>query len=249
VKITDSPCTPPLEKLSITEPPIPWFKDQQQRKKFPEDWEDDLSDEFDTSIYLAQDECSDDESSASVQKEDVQKMEKCQVTHWKHVIYNLLVDNHNDPQDHFCYPYVIRGLNEKHEIEERFGFRFDIKYDPAKKLAELWAGHEKNKSLEDTILPTTFKQDLYKYYLRAALDLLAKYFIKHDRFTFLYDGVPLFVPNGSLDEALTRIKSISARNRKTNKPTKSKATTIKKGSKSKKRVAHESFISKNSLNL
>jgi len=108
---------------------------------------------------------------------------------------------------------------------------------------------KKNKSLEDAALPPTLKQDLYKYYLRAALDLLAKYFIKHDRFTFFYDGIPLFVPNGSLDEALARIKSISARSRKTNKPTKSKATTIKKGPISKKRVIEESFVSKNSLNL
>jgi hypothetical protein len=98
-----------------------------------------------------------------------------------------------------------------------------LNQQPARRLAELWALHEKDKDLSASELSPTFKEDLYKYYLRAALDLLAKYFVKHEKFAFLYDGTPLFVPNGTAQDAISRIKTISARNRKREGKTKKRA--------------------------
>lgn len=251
------PLSPPtIEKLSLDSPPIPWFKDSKvipeeeeetEEKCFDEEekW-DNLSDTFDTSLFLA-DEASDDED--SLPKEDFVIMEKIPVTHWKHVIYNLLVENHNDPKNHhFCTPFHVKLAEKDNKFEGREGFRFDIKQNPPRKLAELWAFYEKGQKLEDTTLTPIFKDDLYKYYLRAALDLLAKYFIKLDKFTFLYDGTPLFIPNGRADEAIARLKTISSRNRKKN-GTKPKTGRTKNPKSKKKRTLEDSFISTNSIKL
>jgi len=59
-----------------------------------------------------------------------------------------------------------------------------------------------------------FIQDLYKFYLRAVLELLAKYFEKCDKYTFLDDDAPLFVPGTSLKEAEARMKTMRTRARK-----------------------------------
>jgi len=240
----------------------PWFLEQQKQiptssqeckeeREEEESDEDEFSDEFDTAQFF--DECSDDEEpiTSLPQKEENKPMEEipsCQVTHWKHVIYNLLVENHNESKRfNFCVPYSLRFLNDNKDLIERRGFRFDVSQNPQRKLAELWAQHEKRKKLEDTNLSPVFKDDLYKFYLRSCLDLLAKYFVKHDKYTFLYDDIPLFVPNGSLDEALTRIKRISARSRKASKglqlPTKPKAK------KHTSRRATVNTISKHQLKL
>jgi len=212
-----------IKSLSLNDT-TPWFVEQSLNEIFLSDrlskgdeqdqFEDyDVSEDFNPDSLFMDDGVDEDAPNIAHRF-----MEKIVVTHWKHVIYNLLVDNHNNPNlHHFCVPYQHRFLNKKGELEERKGFRFDVTQSPQKKLAELWAEHEKEKKLEDIELPQIFKDDLYKYYLRACLDLLAKYFIKQDKFTFMYDDIPLFVPNGSLDDALARIKIICARNRKAKK--------------------------------
>jgi hypothetical protein len=46
---------------------------------------------------------------------------------------------------------------------------------------------------------------------------MSKYFEKRDKYTFLYDDVPLFVPNEGLEEAEIRLKSMKSRARKKRK--------------------------------
>jgi len=220
------------KKIKISSPNVvPWFASHskthleniKEGKPEPEFNEDELSDEFDTCQFL-QDDPSDDEDNNNnkmslpkiSEKQIMDRIPSCQVTHWKHVIYNLLVDNHNDPvQSKFCAPYSVRFFNDQNVAYERLGFRFNLQQNPAKRLAELWAFHEKRKDLEQTNLAPVFKSDLYKFYLRACLDLLAKYFTKHDKYTFLYEDIPLFVPNRSLEDALVRLKKLPAKSRKT----------------------------------
>jgi len=210
--------------------PPPWFASEKYPKRAlpadSSDEEDKLSKNFDVSIYLengALEETFQDDGASDDEEEHFQmdRIPDAQVGHWKHVIYNLLVDNHNNPKTHrFCVPLSTKMMVPGSPY--RHGFRFDVSLNPQKRLAELWARHEKHKALEDSQLLPVFKDDLYKFYLRACLDLLAKYFIKQDKFTFYYDEIPLFVPNGSLEDALERLKTLPAKNRKITPSTKKK---------------------------
>jgi hypothetical protein len=209
----------PWFKATSVEPIKPEKSDQKPPVEREEET-DEMDELFDTSQFLDEG-ASDDEgepfsiAALSIDRTRMERIPSCQVTHWKHVVYNLLADNHNDARGHsFCSPYSVRQIDKNGNLVERVGFRFDIKQNPARKLAELWAFHEKRKQLEETKLTTVLREDLYKFYLRACLDLLAKYFIKLDKFTFLYDETPLFVPNGSLEDALLRLKKLPARGRK-----------------------------------
>jgi len=141
------------------------------------------------------------------------KMEKFpldKVSDFKHVIYNLLVDHHNDPSS---TPFV-EPVSIMLEGEMRTGFRFPDMYNPDKKLPELYAQHIRRARLDLENQDSIFIQDLYKFYLRACLELLAKYFEKCDKYTFLDDGVPLFVAGTSLKESETRMKTMRTRARK-----------------------------------
>lgn len=132
------------------------------------------------------------------------------VTDFKHVIYNLLVDNHNNPDKFtFVQPCCI---NEKGQ--RKIGFCFNEKENPDKKLPELYALHIRKARLDMEDSTSVFIQDLYKYYLRACVELLSKYFEKLDKYTYLYEDIHLFLPNGSLEEAEQRMKSMKTRSRK-----------------------------------
>lgn len=141
------------------------------------------------------------------------KMEKFpvdKVSDFKHVIYNLLVDHYNDPSS---TPFV-EPVTLVLDGEVRTGFRFPDAYNPDKKLPELYAQHIRRARLDMENQDSIFIQDLYKFYLRACLELLAKYFEKCDKYTFLDDGVPLFVAGTSLKEAEVRMKTMRTRARK-----------------------------------
>lgn len=135
------------------------------------------------------------------------------VSDLKHVVYNLLVDNYNNPEvNTFVHP-----ITAKMNGVVRHGFAFNERDNPDKKLAELYAQHIRRGKLEDEDYNNVFIQDLYKFYLRACVELLAKYFEKtsRDKYTFLYDDdTPLFVAGGSLEEAEERIKHMKTRARK-----------------------------------
>lgn len=132
------------------------------------------------------------------------------VTDFKHVIYNLLVDNHNNPEKFsFVQPCAI-----KEKGDTKIGFCFNEKENPDKKLPELYALHIRKARLDMEDASSVFIQDLYKYYLRACVELLSKYFEKIDKYTYLYEDLQLFIPNGSLEEAEQRMKAMKTRSRK-----------------------------------
>jgi len=135
---------------------------------------------------------------------------------FKHLIYNLLVDNFNDPENYtFAQPITMELPNGV----TRRGFKFNILENPEKRLPELYAKHIRKADLQKENHSSPFIQDLYKYYLRACVELLSKYFIKHDRHTFLYDDVPLFIAGGSLEEAeyrMSKMGTIQRRQKKRN---------------------------------
>jgi len=137
------------------------------------------------------------------------------VTDFKHIIYNLLVENHNSrDQNSFVRPCQLVD----YDGEIRTGFCFNEELQPDKRLPEMYAQHiRKAPKLELENQSSIFIQDLYKFYLRACVELLSKYFDKRGKYTYLYDDTPLFVEGGSLEEAEARIKHMKTRARKKRK--------------------------------
>jgi len=132
---------------------------------------------------------------------------------FKHVLYNLLVENHNNPSaSTFVQPCTM-----EEEGVIRQGFRFNSRQNPEKKLPELYAQHIRKARLDCEDHSSVFIQDLYKYYLRACVELLSKYFEKRDKYTYLYDDIPLFMIGETLDQAEERIKTMRTRSRKKRK--------------------------------
>jgi len=147
---------------------------------------------------------------SSEKKPLMEKFPLDKVSDFKHVIYNLLVDHHNSPE---LVPF-IEPVQIVLDGEVRSGFRFPEPYNPEKRLPELYAQHIRQARLDLENQDSIFIQDLYKFYLRAVLELLAKYFEKCDKYTFLDDDAPLFVPNTCLKEAEARMKTMRTRARK-----------------------------------
>jgi len=132
------------------------------------------------------------------------------VVDFKHLIYNLLVDNYNhSSEETFVQPISVEVLGVT-----RYGFRFNEAMNPDKILPELYAQHIRKAQLQEENQNSVFIQDLYKFYLRACVELLSKYFIKQDKHTFFYDDIPLFVPGGSLKDAEARISKMGTIQRK-----------------------------------
>jgi len=135
------------------------------------------------------------------------------VNDFKHVIYNLLVENFNNPQKHS----FVQPCNIEENGVVRTGFCFNENENPEKKLPELYAQHIRKARLEQEDISSVFVHDLYKFYLRASVELLSKYFEKRDKYTYLYEDTPLFVPGGNLDQAEERIRNMKTRARKKRK--------------------------------
>jgi len=129
---------------------------------------------------------------------------------FKHVLYNMLVDNYNSPKK----PSFVQQVTINEKGMPRHGFRFSERDHPEKQLAELYAKHIRKARLDLENQASVFIQDLYKFYLRACVELLSKYFEKRDKYTYLYEETALFVPGGSLLEAEQRIKTMKTRSRK-----------------------------------
>jgi len=147
------------------------------------------------------------------QRQLMQSFPPEKVNDFKHVIYNLLVENHNNPhKSNFIQPCTIEENNVV-----RTGFCFNENENPEKKLPELYAQHIRKARLEQEDISSVFVHDLYKFYLRASVELLSKYFEKRDKYTYLYEDTPLFVPNGTLEQAEERIRNMKTRARKKRK--------------------------------
>ncbi|PRP80256.1 hypothetical protein PROFUN_12195 [Planoprotostelium fungivorum] len=147
------------------------------------------------------------------------KFPDARVADFKHVIYNLLVDNYNNtvlgyPDRNFVaivepVTYQEAGSDEP----PRLGFVFRDEAFPEKKLPELYSLHIRNAPLHEQDQSSIFIQDLYKYYLRSCVELLSKYFEKRGKYTFLYRDAPLFAAGSSLQEAEQRMKQMKTRDR------------------------------------
>jgi len=128
------------------------------------------------------------------------------VTDIKHVIYNLFVEHYNKPDE----PSLIRPftLPEGTCGISGIGFRFVETQHPEIRLPELYAQFIRKTRLDLADPKAIMTQDLYRFYLRACLELLSKYFRKIDKWTYLfYDNQPLFVPGLSLEEAEVRVRN------------------------------------------
>jgi len=152
------------------------------------------------------------------------------VENFKHVIYNLLVDSYNSKNPEQC---LVSSCTISIDGVERTGFQFNEKLDPEKKLPELYAFHIRHSRLDLENQDSIFIQDLYKFYLRYALELLGKYFekapISIGKWVFLCQSEsPLFVPGSSLREAEERIKKMKTRARKREKASEPKVSKRKR---------------------
>jgi len=134
------------------------------------------------------------------------------LTDFKHIIYNLLVENFNNIT--YNKNTLVQPILYKAESVHKTGFKFNETHNPSKRLAELYAYHIRKCRLDLEPQSSVFIQDLYKFYLRAACELLGKYFQKVNKYTYLYVDEPLFIAGETLDLAENRIKSMTTINRK-----------------------------------
>jgi len=133
------------------------------------------------------------------------------VKDWKHVIYNLLVENHNSETKET----LVQPVEISVDGRLRRGFTFNENMDPAKRLPELYALHIRKAQLEKEDQNSVFVQDLYKFYLRACYQLLSQYFERNGQWTYLYceEAGPLFIPNENLEQAEARLRQLGTRRR------------------------------------
>lgn len=133
-----------------------------------------------------------------------------QVPDWKHAIYNFLVENHNSADKNtLVIPCIIEESGHV-----RHGFILNPELDPKRRIAELYALHVRKAPLNIQKEASAFAEDIYRYYLRAAFQLMSKYFQKLGAWSYLYEDIPLFVPNETLDEAEERIRLLETKQRK-----------------------------------
>eukprot|EP01119_Soliformovum_irregulare_P025787 TRINITY_DN963_c0_g1_i1.p1 TRINITY_DN963_c0_g1~~TRINITY_DN963_c0_g1_i1.p1 ORF type:complete len:307 (+),score=43.31 TRINITY_DN963_c0_g1_i1:104-922(+) len=135
------------------------------------------------------------------------------VMDWKHVLYNLLVENHNSPDGNT----ILVPCQVESNGELKSGFYINADHDPKKRLAEIYALHIRKDDLVKMDVDSSLRDDLYRYYLRCALQLMTKYFQKAGPWTYLFDGTPLFVPNETIHDAASRLKTLETRQRRRKK--------------------------------
>jgi hypothetical protein len=131
-------------------------------------------------------------------------------TDWKHVLYNLLVENYNsDDKNTLLLPTTIIV-----DGKMRDGFTINEGLSPKIVLAELYAFHVRKESLQALDAKSSVGKDLYRFYLRSAYQLMSKYFTKVGKWTYIYDEVPLFVPGEDLAAARDRVKMLDTKQRR-----------------------------------
>jgi hypothetical protein len=148
-------------------------------------------------------------------KQRMDSFPPAQVSDWKHVLYNLLVENHNsgDDQNTLLKPVEVMVAGQL-----KRGFRINPAMQPRQLLAEMYATHVRKESLHGSQgLKPVLLQDLYKHYLRAAYQLMSKYFNKVDQWTYVYGDIPLFVSGETLAEASDRLKLLDTKQRRQQK--------------------------------
>jgi len=132
------------------------------------------------------------------------------VVHWKYVLYNLLVENYNsEDKNTLVMPCEV---NVKGKMMK--GFSLNQALDPKKRLAELYSLYVRKEDLASEDYSSPFIQDLYKYYLRCALQLMNKFFIKAGPWTYLYDEIILFIADEDLATAEMRLRFLEGKKKR-----------------------------------
>jgi len=132
------------------------------------------------------------------------------VVHWKYVLYNLLIEHYNsDDKNTLAVPCEVSKNGKTLK-----GFSLNQALDPKKRLAELYSLYVRKEDLASEDYSSPFIQDLYKYYLRCALQLMNKFFIKAGPWTYLYDEVILFVPEEDLNAAEMRLRFLEGKKKR-----------------------------------
>jgi hypothetical protein len=139
-------------------------------------------------------------------KLQMDKFDEDSITNFKQVLYNILVEQHNHPQND---PLIQQfQISDKHG-NLKYGMAFNTNLFPEKALAELYSTHARRADLTKEDPSCIFIQDIYKFYYRACEQLLAKYFEKTEKYKWIYSSdLPLFVEGSTLEEADQRIKRI-----------------------------------------
>lgn len=123
----------------------------------------------------------------------------------------MLVENHNDPDN----SKLIVPCSLTENGNERQGFRFNQNVDITVEVSQLYAKHiRKEELMDDSFQSEVLLNDLRKFYFRATMELLGKYFTKRGKYTFLYEKVHLFVPGSSLKEAENRIRQMKTKRKR-----------------------------------
>eukprot|EP01119_Soliformovum_irregulare_P008213 TRINITY_DN2130_c0_g1_i1.p1 TRINITY_DN2130_c0_g1~~TRINITY_DN2130_c0_g1_i1.p1 ORF type:complete len:263 (+),score=22.99 TRINITY_DN2130_c0_g1_i1:66-854(+) len=135
----------------------------------------------------------------------MQKFLPSETADWKHVLYNLLVENHNQVDKNT----LLIPCQAMFKGKLCHGFHINSAIDSKKLLAELYAFHLKGIRLTET----NVEEGIYKKYLRSALQLISKYFSNAGPGTYVYGKVPLFVPNEAIQDAAVRLRSLDTRQR------------------------------------
>jgi len=134
-------------------------------------------------------------------------------TDFKRVLYNMLVLEHNKKvnQKNRTDPWFLSQISLNYLGSTKNGFCFNREIDPMKTMAELYAFYLRSERLDVLDISSLLVQDLYKFYARSCVELLRKYFIKIDDYTYLYadNNLPLFVAEETLEQATKRIKKIT----------------------------------------
>jgi len=132
------------------------------------------------------------------------------VVHWKYVLYNLLVEHYNsEDKNTLAVPCEVSKNGKTLK-----GFSLNQALDPKKRLAELYSLYVRKEDLASEDYSSPFIQDLYKYYLRCALQLMNKFFIKAGPWTYLYDEVILFVAEEDLNAAEMRLRFLEGKKKR-----------------------------------
>lgn len=132
------------------------------------------------------------------------------VVHWKYVLYNLLVENYNsDDKNTLAVPCEVSKNGKSLQ-----GFTLNQALDPKKRLAELYSLYVRKEDITTEDYSSPFVQDLYKYYLRCALQLMTKFFVKAGPWTYLYDDVTLFIPDEDLNSAEMRLRFLEGKKKR-----------------------------------
>eukprot|EP01119_Soliformovum_irregulare_P016286 TRINITY_DN4693_c0_g1_i1.p1 TRINITY_DN4693_c0_g1~~TRINITY_DN4693_c0_g1_i1.p1 ORF type:complete len:182 (-),score=10.18 TRINITY_DN4693_c0_g1_i1:163-663(-) len=132
-----------------------------------------------------------------------------EVTDWKHVLYNQMVQSFNYPE----LQTLVHPCHVLHQNKYELGFVINDQNNPKKRLAELFAIHNKGICLQEMGLSPGYLDDLVNYYYKCVAQIMAKYYTRIGPYTYIYDRTPLFIAGEDLDQARERLAALASKQR------------------------------------